>query len=275
MEEDRLSQKKHDLILENIKQAKLKATSREKPRAILLAGQPGSGKSYVREEARDYLNSDGKGVIIIDPDDLRVFHPRYVKHAESDSSTSAGKVHYDASLWAKELRSAAIEQKMNIVVDGTLSNSQNTVVLCKDLKKNGYDIEVRALAVDRKASLESIQKRHEEALERRRNGKTEIPRYVSQEIHDEAYQGMPSTIALLEKNKLTDRISVVDRNGNVLYCADRSRIWLEGNNAKMAIEKGRREMGIARETRAIRTAKLGRNIPVSRRSRTSTARSSE
>jgi predicted ABC-type ATPase len=272
MEEDRLSQEKHDAILERIKKAKLKGASREKPGAIILAGQPGAGKSYAREMSRDHLKSGG-GVVVIDPDDLRAYHPRYSKHAEADPRTSAEKVHHDASLWAKELRRAAVEQKMNIVVDGTLSNSERAAALCKNLKKNGYDVEVRALAVDRKTSLESISKRFDSAMERRRNGSPEIPRYVSEKFHDEAYKGMPVAIESLEKNKLPDRIRVIDREGNVLYRAGMNRAYSEKDNARAAIDKGRREMAMAHETRANQAARQKTGASVSRQGRSQAASS--
>ena len=190
------------------------------------------------------LDRDSGGVVIVDPDDLRPYHPRYAEHAEKDARTASTKVHHDASLWAKELRQAAIDKKMNLIVDGTLSDRWKAAALCKDLNKNGYNVEVHALAVDKKTSLESVEKRFNVAMKRRAAGGPEIPRYVPREVHDEAYKGMPLSLEAIEKGKLADRVEVADRGGNVLYRSDKYRTYSEKENAKAAVEKGREAMSL-------------------------------
>ncbi len=48
----------------------LGSEEREKPRAIILAGQPGAGKSGLRIAAENDLISDG-GAVVVDTDELR------------------------------------------------------------------------------------------------------------------------------------------------------------------------------------------------------------
>jgi predicted ABC-type ATPase len=257
MGEDRLSAEEHNAILERIKKENLDAATRQHPEAVLLAGQPGSGKGHLRKGMKVRLDRDGGGVIVVDPDDLRPYHPRYAEHAERDARTASTKVHHDASLWAKELRQAAIDQKMNLIVDGTFSDREKATALCRDLKKNGYNVEVHALVVDKKTSFESVEKRFNVAMKRRAAGRSAIPRYVPREIHDEAYKGMPLSFEAIERGKLADRVEVTDREGNILYRSDKHRAYSEKENAKAAIEKGRETMSLEKDAASRSAAPKG------------------
>lgn len=49
------------------------AASQQRPAAVILGGQPGSGKDGLARTAQLEFGSD---VITVDPDELRRFHPR-------------------------------------------------------------------------------------------------------------------------------------------------------------------------------------------------------
>jgi predicted ABC-type ATPase len=212
--EDRLYPELHDALLKWISLTYLNHSTHRYPKAVILAGQPGAGKSHVREEVAKSMDKD---VVIIDPDELRNFHPRYKKHSNEDSKTSASKVQHDASLWASELRRLAIGKRNNVIIDGTLSNPEKADMLCAELKNCGYEVEVVALAVNEEVSWQGVKDRYESAEEASAKDSTIIPRWVPKEIHDSAYKGMPESLELIERKRMADRIKVCDRDYNLLY----------------------------------------------------------
>ena len=119
------------------------ALSHEKPKAIILSGQPGAGKGGLADSAWDELHGD---VVTIDPDDLRDYHPRINEFRAANPYTWSGRTHADASQWADELRQAATDGRKNFIFDTTLSHGEWTAELIKDLQSKGYDVEVRAVA---------------------------------------------------------------------------------------------------------------------------------
>jgi predicted ABC-type ATPase len=232
--EDRLDPKLHSAIQKRISRLYLDHPSHRHPKAILLAGQPGAGKTFSREEAVKTLKKDA---VVIDTDELRKFHPRYVSHSYDDPKTSASKVHYDASLWAKELWALAMDGRKNLIVDGTLSNPERAEKLCRELKDRGYDVEVRALAVNREVSWKRVTERYEKALKAKESGGNIVPRWVGKDIHDKAYEGMPKSVAGIEKDGLADRIKISDEYGKLLHMTNAEN--LKSHGASEAIEKGR------------------------------------
>ncbi|MDZ7474865.1 zeta toxin family protein [Stenotrophomonas pavanii] len=76
-------------------------TPQERPKAIVLAGQPGAGKSGVAGAAIRELAGDA---IPIDPDALREMHRDAPQLVQQHPYTWSGHTHSDASRWAKELR---------------------------------------------------------------------------------------------------------------------------------------------------------------------------
>lgn len=51
-------------------------SSQDHPKAVVLAGQPGAGKSKVAGALLREFNGD---VVPVDPDELRTFHPEFVR----------------------------------------------------------------------------------------------------------------------------------------------------------------------------------------------------
>jgi predicted ABC-type ATPase len=226
--DDLLSQEKHARIFErSILGLMRNASPAEHPRAILIAGQPGSGKSALAKKATKELNNN---VVIIDPDLLRGYHPRYFRHLREDSMNAADKVHRDASAWAKELRAAAISQRRNIIVDGTLGNPERAAALCQELREQGYHVEVRAMAVNGELSRQGIIARYERGLARQHIAKWTAPRWTPEAVHDEAYNGMPRSIEIIENSKLADKVRIYARTGKELHNAQgkqSARVLLE------------------------------------------------
>lgn len=87
----------HELILrEQVLQRAdfLDASEQSTPRAIVLAGQPGSGKGRLVRAAEVEFQGDG---VVVDPDELRRHHPRFHALQREFPYTWSGQTHADAS----------------------------------------------------------------------------------------------------------------------------------------------------------------------------------
>ena len=99
--------------------------------------------------------------VLVNVDDYRVRHPNYLDLCLRNDRTAAHRVQHDAAAWADELRDAAIAERRNLVIDGTLKWPHKAEQLCRKLKSAGYRVEVRAMAVDRQTSDAGVYLRYE------------------------------------------------------------------------------------------------------------------
>lgn len=89
------------------------ATTQDRPRAIILAGQPGAGKGRLSSGARLELDNNA---VVVDPDDLRDRHPEIENFRRDSPYTWSGRTHSDAGRWADELLEATISDKKNLII---------------------------------------------------------------------------------------------------------------------------------------------------------------
>lgn len=161
-------------------------TSQTTPRAILLAGQPGSGKSTLKDFGKAEL---GGNVVVVDPDELRDAYPGVERLYERHPYTWAGHTHEDASQWAKELRSAAVEGRRNLILDTTLGNGDSAIKLIKDLQAKGYDVEIRGVVAHRLESELGVEGRFTKSMDR-----TGFGRYVPEDVRKHVYEALPGNL---------------------------------------------------------------------------------
>ncbi|MBN5019852.1 zeta toxin family protein [Stenotrophomonas maltophilia] len=156
------------------------------PRAIVLAGQPGAGKGGLVTAVEIELSDD---VVKVDPDELRGAHPDARLLRQQHPYTWAGHTHEDASQWAKELRSTAVEGRRNLILDTTLGNGDSAVSLIKDLQANGYDVEIRGVVAHRLESELGVDSRFSNSLDSRGFG-----RYVPEDVRKHVYDALPGNL---------------------------------------------------------------------------------
>ena len=161
-------------------------TSYGNPQAVILAGQPGAGKGGLAGQVRRELHND---VITIDPDALRDEH-EYVRSLRKQYPyTWSGHTHDDASQWAKELRSSAIDGRKNLILDTTLGNGDSAVALIRDLRAKGYEVEVRGVVAHRLESELGVDRRFTSDLDLVGFG-----RYVPEDVRKHVYEALPGNL---------------------------------------------------------------------------------
>lgn len=182
--------------------------SQDRPRAIILAGQPGAGKGNVAGAAlREFRDQ----AVVVDPDQMRDFYPGLRDLKASNPYSWADKTHEDASQWAKELRAEAIGARKNLIIDSTLGKYESAAQLVSELREKGYEVEVRALATHRLESELGVEARFSATMGTQGHG-----RYVPAQIQEEVYAKLPGNLDQLRKVDGVP-IRIFDREGTELY----------------------------------------------------------
>lgn len=185
--------------------------AQENPKAVLLGGQPGSGKAGLAAEAHQEFRAQG-GAVVIDADRMREENPRYKQLSREDPQNAADRTQKEAGEWATRLTMTAAESRRNLIVDGTMRSPENIQALATRLREAGYDVEARVMAVNPETSMTRARLRFEEQVAERGTG-----RFVNREQHDNAYSGMVESVRALERDKLADGVRLYDANQRMVY----------------------------------------------------------
>ena len=181
-------------------------TSMNRPIAIIVGGQTGAGKGLLISNAKKQFEDDN--VIIINSDEFKPFHPKASEIAEKYSTYFTKVTDQETNTWTSNLFDEAIQNKYNIIFEGTMKNTRIISTIQK-LQENGYKVIVKALAVPSPDSLTAIHERYEEQLQTKGWG-----RLVTIEHHDESYNGMPKTINEIEKQEAFDELDIYSKDFN-------------------------------------------------------------
>jgi UDP-N-acetylglucosamine kinase len=151
-----------DILFDYVEIKKLSTSTN--PKGIILGGQPGSGKSYLKDEVILEFN---ESFIFISTDDLRLYHPVYLELQQNPETVqnAANLVNPYASAWTEKLIKHCIENQYNLIIDSTLGGNIKAVYDTIDMfRNNGYQVHLRVMAVPAIISKLSIFLRYETQL---------------------------------------------------------------------------------------------------------------
>ena len=209
----KLNQETHDSIyklLEN--QIFNNKKSCDFPIAVVLGGQPGAGKAVLIDNAKKEF--DDNNVVIINGDEFRRMHPNLDEILEYAEEDYAMYTDADVRVWTSDLFEKAINDKYNIIFEGTMRTNRICDTL-KKLKDNGFFIELKILAVNGIDSLISTMERYEKQKNAEGYG-----RITPSDSHRNAYYGMLDTLEDIESQKCFDTLEISTRNGDIVYYND-------------------------------------------------------
>lgn len=214
-----------DYLPETMRQA-------ERPRMILLGGQPGAGKTAVLIASHAELDQTGPTIRIVG-DDLRSYHPQFRAFQQQDPETASQFTQLDAGRWTEKLLAAAVDRKVNIVFETTMRTPENVARVIGMARAGGYDIEARAVAVNPRLSWQGNHYRFEERLHA-----GDAARFPPQHVHDAAVTGLRVSLEKIETENLADRVQLRTRGGTVLYDNERGPDgWSRPRQVRAALER--------------------------------------
>ena len=232
----RLTEAEHQATFDNDIKPDLFAGAKPsgQPVAVIFGGQPGAGKSAAVDAAMRDLEPRGGAVQIIG-DDLRGYHPQYARLMERDDKTAAFYTDRDTGQWVEKAIAQAKDQRVNIVIEGTMRDGNKVAETMQSLRAAGYEIDARALAVNERMSQQGIIQRYENQKADRGTGRMTTP-----QAHQAAYDGMPATVERIERDKLADRVTLYRRGAEAIYTNElNGGEWAKEPQARTALEAER------------------------------------
>jgi len=181
----------------------------EHPRAVLLGGQSGAGKTRLHGIFRDEFDSN---VVVINGDEYRKSHPRFdlLQQAYGDQAVER------TAAWSGNMTEALIDAlsklSYNQIIEGTLRTSAVPMKTANLLRDRGYGVSLALMAVKPEISLISCQIRYEEM---RLAGTT--PRATDPEHHKRIVDEIVGNLGTLESSELFDEIFLYTRTGERIY----------------------------------------------------------
>lgn len=174
------------------------------PLAIILGGQPGSGKSLLTQYIENkYIENS---FCVIDGDFIRTFHPQWTYFLSHCESLAPDLTQNDSNKWVNRLLDDAVRHRADILIEGTMRNPHVPLNTARFFKAHRYRVEAHVLAVPKSLSTLGIYERYEAQKSTQKYG-----RLSPISVHDEAYSSIPISIKLLEENRFLDSIFVYGR----------------------------------------------------------------
>ncbi|OLT29725.1 toxin [Nocardiopsis sp. CNR-923] len=218
--------------------SRLSGRSRERPRVLLLGGQPGSGKSTLQRLLLPVLP---EGTVGYDGDDLLRLAPDYEWAMSADDRVASGSLGRRVGGLHQLAMEHVRQGRVDVVCSHPLGRADWAAAWVEGFRSAGYRVEVAFVATHSSNSAFGIVDRHARA--RRDQG---FGRWITPRDHDRSYLGVPNTVEFLETHRLVDSLFVLSRLGEVLYANHLTGEgdWRSEPFGRIALEaeRGRREL---------------------------------
>lgn len=180
----------------------------EKPKAIFVGGQTGSGKGGIDVYSEQEFLKEGKSAALVDIDVYRALYPRadeilkkYPTIYTDITAKTTGRV-------VKEILQYAIDNKYNFIFEGTLKNTEAFETM-KSMPEYFTKI-VRVMAVPKFESLLTAFERNDEQVNMSGYG-----RFTNVATHNKTYEGVLNTIKTIEESQENINIEVFIRGNDM------------------------------------------------------------
>lgn len=192
----------HDLTL-------YKKTS-ENPKAVLLGGQSGAGKTTIHRIMQKKFN---KNIIIIDGDSYRTLHPNYKELLKKYGKDSVKYTQAFAGKMVEAVVEELSKRHYNLLVEGTLRTVDVPKKTASLLKSRGYCLTLAVLAVKPELSFISTLVRYEEQYFK----DSSTARFTPRSHHDGIVKNIVKNLRTLETWSCFDNIEVYTRDEKCVY----------------------------------------------------------
>jgi len=170
------------------------------PVAILLGGQPASGKSNLAVIAEE--EHENETFLIINGDEYRIFHPQH-DNLIKEVALYSEKTQIFSNVFTEKLIEEAIKNRFSVIVEGTMRNPDVPLKTAAMFKEAGYRVEAYVIAAPEQFTREGLQVRYRQELQNKGFG-----RMADLRSHDDAVTGLLQSVNALFKTKAVDKISI-------------------------------------------------------------------
>lgn len=177
----------------------------DNPIAIFDIGPSGSGKTGLNGYAVSQFPNNN--IIVVNNDELKPFYPKADEISKLYPEYYIKVTNEASKVWTDELMDEAINGRYNVLYEGTGRKIKIFERMISEMKRQGYKIVVRAMAVNELNCLMSIIERYEYQVQQKGWG-----RLVSLDTFYKAYSNeMLDTIDAFEKSSNISLVEVYMR----------------------------------------------------------------
>lgn len=180
------------------------------PKAILLGGQSGAGKTTIHRIKQKEFQGN---IIIIDGDSYRSLHPNYLTLQEEYGKDSVDYTKGFAGKMVEQLVDELSKQGYHLLIEGTLRTTEVPRKTARLLKARGYQVSLALIATKPELSYLSTLIRYEEVYVVNPNQARATPK----EHHDGIVNHLVDNLRELENDHLFDYIQIYQRDRSCVY----------------------------------------------------------
>ncbi|MFE3144294.1 zeta toxin family protein [Streptomyces scopuliridis] len=207
----RLSAEEHRWIFDELIAPSLLEgiTAQERPVAVYVMGQPGSGKTRLAPMLRRALRGRPTR---ISGDDFKASHPDYYTLLAEEPRTAGERIRADYRAWQAMAEAYVRERRGDVVIESAPAGAAAFIESAMLYRRAGYRVEVVVLAVRAADSRQGTAARYAEV--NRLSGRG---RFTTACGHDRHFAALAGTVAEAEQAPIADSVMVWGRDGTVLY----------------------------------------------------------
>lgn len=190
------------------------------PTFTLVAAQPGGGRARVSSAV---ARAAADGVAVLNAEELRAFHPGFRTASATTDPETAASIAQAVAGWVSASIRYAREQHRSLVLEGTFGNVAAAAGTARRFAEAGFTTRVVVVGSRRAESVLSVTSEYLRSVQAARPvGLT------SRQAHDEGFDATRSLVASVEDDAWVDRLTVVARDGHVLFDGNRAEPGFEG-----------------------------------------------
>lgn len=184
------------------------------PTLVMLAGQPGAGRS----RATSILLADhGPDLATVSGDDLRAFHPRFVEIAAAREPDARVGLARATAGWVRDCIRYARDNGRSLVLEGAFQDPSVAMGTAERFATEGFQTRVVVVTSQRAESLLTVTSGYLRAVHA-----SSPARFVSRELHDRGFEATRALVTATVDAAFVDRLTVLSRAGQAVFDARRT-----------------------------------------------------